>query len=67
MKPAPKMSPAAPYRWVPSVTLNQEDVEALLQALPDDSHLLAQLLATVQAAEELADHLNEIEQGGQAA
>jgi hypothetical protein len=63
MTPQPKTSPAAPYRWVPSVNLDPKDVEALLHELPAGSPLVDQLQATARAAERLAGRLNKIEHG----
>ena len=63
MTPAPKMSTAAPYRWVPSVVLDPKDVEDLLNALPPDVDLSTQLRQTSQAAGDLAYRLNQIDHG----
>jgi hypothetical protein len=67
MTPAPRMSAAAPYRWVPSVNLDPQDVEALLRALPIDSDIGDRLRATAQDAVQLAGRLNQIERGEKAA
>jgi hypothetical protein len=66
MTPAPKMSTAAPYRWIPSVVLDPKDVEDLLLKLAD-SPLSDRLRATSQEATKMANHLNRIECGGKAA
>jgi len=67
MTPQPRTSTAAPYRWVPSINLDPQDVEALLHALPAGSPLSDQLQATAEAAERMADQLNEIDQPRRAA
>jgi hypothetical protein len=66
MTPEPKMSMAAPYRWIGCVVLWPADVKDLLQALPPDARAGAALERTAQAAECLAGRLNEIEHGGAA-
>jgi hypothetical protein len=67
MTPVPRMSDAAPYRWVPSVNLTPRDIEALLRELPDGSPLASRLQHTAQEADRLAGRLNLIEGGGKAA
>jgi hypothetical protein len=67
MTPVPKISTAAPYRWVSSVLLDPKDVDELLNALPQESNLVDRLRATSRAADNLAERLNEIEHGGKAA
>jgi hypothetical protein len=65
MIPIPKMSTAAPDRWVSSVVLDPEDVEDLLHELTG-SPLGDRLRATSQEADKMAKRLNKIEQPGKA-
>jgi hypothetical protein len=63
MTPEPKTSTAAPYRWFGCVVLTPNDVANLLHALPQDTHLSNQLQDAAQAAEKLAERLNQIDEG----
>lgn len=63
MTPELKSSPAAPYRWVGCIVLTPDEVQDLLRALPKQSSLSTQLRQTSQAAERLADRLNQIDHG----
>ena len=63
MTPEPKMSAVAPYPWVGAVVLSPDDVEALINALPPEARVVAQLRDAARTAAQLAVGLNEIEQG----
>ena len=59
----PKMSTRAPYQWIGAIVLSPDDVEELINELPPDARMVAQLQDAAHAAAQLATRLNEIEQG----
>jgi hypothetical protein len=63
MTPVPRMSDVAPFRWVGAVVLSPDDVEELINELPPDNHMAAQLRDAARAAATLAMRLNAIERG----
>jgi hypothetical protein len=63
MTSEPKMSAVPPYQWVGAVVLSPDDVEALINELPPEARVVAQLQDAAHTAARLAVGLNQIEQG----
>jgi hypothetical protein len=63
MNPLPRISEEPPYRWLAAVVLLPSDIRQLLNELPGESHLRAQLRDVSHQAATLAMHLNDVDRG----